>query len=286
MKTKRRKRASRLSRRTYKRNPTKSVADPHGARELALCYDNERANQIQKESIINNLARKLAKGQYKKDMAAKLWGYAAKSGADAYAKTFGSHGDTGSKMFNAATREMAAKILEEENFEYVKERSEQFAPKPKHRRNPAPSRERRAEKLDRMRKSAYSRYQATEDTRHERAYSRLTDMMYRAKEGDRNWYKGRPAYRHGAKPTVSTIKSIVQANGSHYFDKAAMKFFGNTMADFKVFRSKKSGRIFIGAPSRVQKGYYSLHEFNGKRLVSVHGTPNYWSSVPDWVDKQ
>lgn len=137
MNPKRRKRVARISRRAYKKNPSRSVADPHGARELALCYDNERANQIQKESIINNLARKLAKGQYEKMKATKLWSYAAKSGADAYAKTFGSHGDTGSKMFNAATREMAAKILEEENFEYVKKRSERFAPKPKHKENPS-----------------------------------------------------------------------------------------------------------------------------------------------------
>ncbi len=138
MNPKRRKRVARKSRRAFKKNPAKTVADPHGARELALCYDNERANQNQKESIINNLARKMAKGVYDKAGAVKLRSYAAKSGADAYAKTFGSHGDTGSKMFNAATRMEAAKIMEDENRDYVKERSEKFAPK--HKRNPSRSR--------------------------------------------------------------------------------------------------------------------------------------------------
>lgn len=291
------KRASRRRvRRSYRRNPSRTVADPHGARELALTYDNERAVQVQKESIINNLARKMAKGQYDKSKAVKLWEYAAKAGADMYAKQFGSHGDTGSSMFNAATRRKAAEILESENREYVEERSERFAPKAKHkrnpsprrrtRRNPAPSREARVAKLARMRSAAYDRYQATDDQRHERAYGRLTDMMYRAKEGDRNWFKGRPPYRHGSKPTVSTIKSIVQANGSHYFDKATLKFFGNKMSDFKVFRSKKTGRIFVGAPSRVKKGFYSLHEFTGKRLNPAHGSPNHWADVADWVNRQ
>lgn len=131
--------AARKSRRSYRRNPAKTVADAHGARELALCYDNERDMQNQKESIINNLARKMAKGTYSKPMAIKLWGYAAKAGADDYAKRFGSHGDTGAKMFNAATREMAATIMEDENREYVKERSERFMPKPKHKKNPVRS---------------------------------------------------------------------------------------------------------------------------------------------------
>lgn len=292
MKSRRRKASTR---RAYRRNPSASVMDPHAARELALCYDNERAQQAQKESIINNLARKMAKGVYDKAQAVKLWEYAAKSGADAYAKQFGSYGDTGAKMFNAATRREAARILEDENRDYVKERSESFATKPKkhlrnpsprrrHRRNPAPSRAARYEKLDRMRTAVYGRYQATDDRRHEDAYGRLTGMRDRAKAGDRSWTKGRPAYRHGAKPTVSQIKAIVQANGSHYFDKASMKFFGNTMSDFKVFRSKRSGRIFVGAPSRTKKGYYSLHEFTGKRLNSVHGSPQHWADVKDWVD--
>ena len=132
------KRTRRAPRRSYRKNPARTVADAHAARELALCYDNERAQQAQKESIINNLARKMAKGVYDKSQAVKLWEYAAKSGADAYAKQFGSHGDTGAKMFNAATRKEAARILEDENRDYVKERSEQFALKAKkHLRNPS-----------------------------------------------------------------------------------------------------------------------------------------------------
>jgi len=142
----RRKRTKRAPRRTYRRNPARTVADPHAARELALCYDNERAQQAQKESIINNLARKMAKGTYDRAMAVKLWGYAAKSGADAYAKTFGSHGDTGATMFNAATRLEAAKILENENRDYVTERSESFRTKTKtaHRKNPSPAKKKKS----------------------------------------------------------------------------------------------------------------------------------------------
>lgn len=351
---KHRRKKSKRSHRAYRRNPSRAGEyDEHAARELELFIDND--GQLHRSSftpIIANLARKMKKGTYNPTMAAKLWAYHVKRGADKYVKEFGSRGDTVSDLgFNKTTRDRLADDYEKAHREQVAQeagvkykgevspnakrlreisRRIQIAQaaylKPKTRaqeqkakklldfllnrypdatstkpirnpsrrrrvrhstrRNPAPSRDSRVAKLERMRQAAYSRYQATDDQRHEHAYGRLTDMKYRAMAGDRSWFKGRPYYKAGSKPTIAQIKRIVEANGSHYFEKASMKFFGQRMSDFKVFRSKKTGRIFVGAPSRKQRGYYSLHEFTGKRLNSVHGAPTHWADVPDWVNRQ
>jgi len=289
-------RKSRRSHRAYRRNPAKTVGDPHGARELALTYDNERAQQGQKESIINNLARKMAKGQYDRTKAVKLWGYAAKSGADAYAKQFGSHGDTGSKMFNAATRAMAAAILESENREYVEERAERFAPKKakknpsrkharrakrSHRRNPAPSESMRFGKLGSMRDKLLSAYhKATTDKAKHEALMRVykLDAISR-RVGDK--------YKSKRTPTISEIESATRETAPYYFVPKTLKAFGQRMSDFKVMKSKKSGRIFIAAKSRTHKGMYSIKEFvGGNRLRSVSGAPTHFEDVRDWVNRQ
>jgi hypothetical protein len=288
------KRASRRRvRRSYRRNPSRTVADPHGARELALTYDNERAVQNQKESIINNLARKMAKGQYDKAKAVKLWSYAAKAGADHYARTMGSHGDTGSSLFNAATRMKAAEILESENRDYVKERSESFAPKAKAkhkrnpsprrrtRRNPAPSESRRFGRLGGMRDKLLEKYHAakTDKAKHEalmRVY-KLDGISRRA--GDR--------YRSKRTPTISEIESATRDTAPYYFVPKTLKAFGQRMSDFKVMKSKKSGRIFIAAASRTHKGMYSIKEFvGGNRLRSVSDAPKHFVDVRDWVNRQ
>ena len=51
--------------------------------------------------------------------------------------------------------------------------------------------------------------------------------------------------------TTYTIKEIAEAvkiNGSHYFDKETLEFFGQRLNSFKVKESPK-GQIFIFAPS-------------------------------------
>ncbi len=296
----RRKRATkpRRSHRAYRRNPSKTVADPHGARELALTYDNERAVQNQKESIINNLARKMAKGQYEKSKAVKLWAYAAKSGADMYAKQFGSHGQSGSSMFNAATRLKAAEILESENRDYVKERSERFAPKakktktnPSHkrarkarkptRRNPAPSENRRFGKLGGMRDKLLSKYHVAKSPKAKH------DALMRIYKLDAISRRVGDKYRAKRTPTISEIESATRDTAPYYFVPKTLKAFGQRMSDFKVMKSKKSGRVFIAAPSRNHKGMYSIKEFvGGNRLRSVSGAPVHFADVRDWVNRQ
>lgn len=293
MKKKRARAKSRRSHRVYRRNPAKTVADPHGARELALTYDNERQVQNQKESIINNLARKMAKGQYDKAKAVKLWSYAAKAGADMYAKQFGSHGDTGSSMFNAATRMKAAEILESENRDYVKERSERFAPKAKAkhkrnpsprrrtRRNPAPSENRRYGKLGAMRDRLLSAYHSAESARAKH------DALKRIHKLDGISRRVGDKYAAKRTPTIHEIESATRDTAPYYFVPKTLKAFGQRMSDFKVMKSKKSGRIFIAAASRTHKGMYSIKEFvGGNRLRSVSDAPKHFVDVRDWVNRQ
>lgn len=291
-------RKSRRSHRAYRRNPAKTVGDPHGARELALTYDNERAQQGQKESIINNLARKMAKGQYDRAKAVKLWGYAAKSGADAYAKQFGSHGDTGSKMFNAATRAMAAAILESENREYVEERAERFAPKKakknpsrkharrakrSHRRNPAPSVASRHARLERYRDSL-GRGMDFNEVMANRASISSRDKRLRGMQSRNRKRLSKGGF--GPTPSLSYIQRETHETAPHFFDAKTLKFFGQRKSDFKIMKSKLSGRVFIGAPSRTHKGMFTLREFVGNRLKTVSGEPRHWIDVRDWVSRQ
>lgn len=98
---------------SYRKNPDHKTVDVHAATELDLFVSNDATLHRQMVvPILKNLARKSKKGVYNIDLAVKAWGYLMKAGADKYAKDFGSRGDTGSKMFNAATRLSAAKEWE------------------------------------------------------------------------------------------------------------------------------------------------------------------------------
>lgn len=63
------------------------------------------------------------------------------------------------------------------------------------------------------------------------------------------------------KPTIYDIKYAVQGK-SNYFDRKALKFFGQTMKDYSVTQTK-DGRIFISAPIYLNKKVigYSEREF-------------------------
>jgi hypothetical protein len=126
----------------HRRNPARTVADETAAHELDLYISNDA--QLHRQMlvpILNNLARKSKKGVYNVDLAVKLWGYLMKAGADKYAKEFGSRGDTGSKMFNAATRHLAAKGFEEAyRGQVIQQAGGGYKENParrKHRRNPS-----------------------------------------------------------------------------------------------------------------------------------------------------
>ena len=91
----------------------RSVIDPHAAEELDLYIENESRLYPQKQSILANLKKKVAKGVYDPTKAAKLWGYWVTEGAKHYLKELGSSGHS----FNKATREHVAKQLERYYFD-------------------------------------------------------------------------------------------------------------------------------------------------------------------------
>lgn len=63
--------------------------------------------------------------------------------------------------------------------------------------------------------------------------------------------------------TISDVKSDTLATSPHYFDRASMKFFGQTMRDFKVRKSPK-GKFFILAKGK--NGYSFRQYVPGKRM--------------------
>lgn len=130
----------------YRRNASASTADPTAATELVLFATNDGDLYAgQGKSIITNLAKKMAKGQYVPLAAAKLWGYFADSAAQKYAWEFGSRkpgtrswhqqGKDGNGMFNAATRRMAASEIEDRFREEVQHEAASVKPARSARKN-------------------------------------------------------------------------------------------------------------------------------------------------------
>ena len=68
------------------------------------------------------------------------------------------------------------------------------------------------------------------------------------------------------KPTIYDIK---RSDISHFFSRDSMKFFGQTLKDFKV--KLVAGRVFIYAPSRWSgklMGYtFREYTYTGLRIV-------------------
>lgn len=102
--------------------------DEHAAYELVMFIENTSdlspdGPRGQGRSVLLNALRKWRKGTYDQELAVKLFGHLAESGAKRYAKEFGEEREW-SKMFTPATRREAARQLEEsfrssaENGEY------------------------------------------------------------------------------------------------------------------------------------------------------------------------
>lgn len=56
-------------------------------------------------------------------------------------------------------------------------------------------------------------------------------------------------------PTIAQIKQATRVASPHFFDRATLRFFGQTMRAFKVRRSP-GGRVFIFAPRQGEDRYY------------------------------
>ena len=79
------------------------------ANELKLYIDNDASlHRQQHVPILKNLASKKIKSQYKHGLAVKAFGNLVDSGAKKYAKEFGSPNQPWHKMFDVATRKLAA----------------------------------------------------------------------------------------------------------------------------------------------------------------------------------
>jgi len=78
--------------------------------KLFIDHDADLYRQ-QHTSILKNLATKKARGQYKHDLAVKLFGYLVESGAKKYADKFGLPGQPWHKMFDVSTRTRVAEAL-------------------------------------------------------------------------------------------------------------------------------------------------------------------------------
>lgn len=73
------------------------------------------------------------------------------------------------------------------------------------------------------------------------------------------------------KPTIYDIKYDIQEKSPYFFSYKTLKFFGQTMKDFKVVQSP-TGRIFIYAPSywHTQFMGYTFREYSDHNLINVN----------------
>jgi|GEM_PF-3212152 len=79
------------------------------------------------------------------------------------------------------------------------------------------------------------------------------------------------------KPTIYDIKYRTQEKQPFFFDRKTLKFFHQTMKDFKVKKSP-FGRIFIQCPIRNEKrniiGYTFKEFINNNELITVRDDNN------------
>ncbi len=110
--------------RARRRNPSDE------ARELELFIVND--GDLYRQNIgpvVKNLAKKMAKGTYKHDLAVKLWLYTAGFGAQKYTKEHGGSGNGSYGSFSPADRKAVAKELADYYLDEVKEAAERISGK-------------------------------------------------------------------------------------------------------------------------------------------------------------
>ncbi len=96
----------------------RGLRGPAEIEELTLFINNDGdLHRGQTESILKNLATKMAKGVYDRSKAEKLWMYLVESGAKKYASKFGG---TWHQMFSMQDRRDVAKQLNDEFVEEAK----------------------------------------------------------------------------------------------------------------------------------------------------------------------
>ena len=97
-----------------------SIGNKKDAADILLYGSNDsKLYKTKTKSIIENLAKKLAKGTYDKEKACKLWKYLADDVAISYSKDF-------ETKPTAETRRMAAKLFEKYYKNEVKELAQEI----------------------------------------------------------------------------------------------------------------------------------------------------------------
>ena len=106
-----------------------SEADSTAAREFALYIQNDGDLYRQRTTpIINNLAKKIKKGIYKKERALDLWDYLSTAGVKKYFQVFGGKGDI--ERVSTATRRLVSKELADYYQEEIDDTVEKLTKKP------------------------------------------------------------------------------------------------------------------------------------------------------------
>jgi len=89
--------------------------------DLELFMENEGKIHNQKKSIIDNIKRKMKKGQYDPNLAPKLWMYWVESGAKEYIKQHASPGTRMPDLFPKSLRMALAEKLAKEYEKAIKD---------------------------------------------------------------------------------------------------------------------------------------------------------------------
>lgn len=133
-----------------RRNPGSVDHPASNELELFIVNDGDLYRQSV-QPIVKNLAKKVAKGQYDKDLAIKAWGYAADWGAQKYTKEYGGSGNGTYGSFNKPTRMDVAKSLEDYYRDEVNEAAAKLSPSKtnphRFRRNPMAKSTRRGHRV-------------------------------------------------------------------------------------------------------------------------------------------
>lgn len=85
-------------------------------------------------------------------------------------------------------------------------------------------------------------------------------------------------------PTIYDIKYDTKEKSPYFFSSKTMRFFGQTLKDFRVVQSPK-GNIFIYAPS-YWDGHiagYTIREYKNHDLLMVNEEIKYGQDKLDYV---
>lgn len=85
------------------------TGDAFKAEDLVLSTDNDyHLAMVVRPEFMLKMVRKMIRGTFEPNKAIKLWERYAKTAADSYARQVGRPGDTGARLFDKATRRLAA----------------------------------------------------------------------------------------------------------------------------------------------------------------------------------